>query len=264
VWSNPDKAGRNFYARRITQLIAMRNGVYAVAPRTPVVQCHGMWKVLAGDPIDDVFDRETGECSGVQDCIERMRVPLDEPKIGMLTPEYQPVPSDLYRGQVGALARDEGMVDRAHLEQLRRRKGSRFEPGRVGYAIDNRFDGDADGFGVGGYCPQYDLNGDGVIDDADEARLAAHLGRGVRFNLYLGAYFGGDWLSTNICLEPEHRPGVPIIADYTYGDGYDAEAGVVRLLDTPGPDQPVWVEYYHDTPAEAGTDNIRLYLYREL
>jgi hypothetical protein len=134
----------------------------------------------------------------------------------------------------------------------------------VGYAAGSHFDGNADGLGVTGYSPQYDLNNDGVIDEADEQRLARHVGRTVRYNLYLAAYFGGDWLSSSVLMEPEHRPGISAIADYTYGGGYDSQAGVVRLLDTPGPDQPVWIEYHHDAPAEAGENNIRLHLYREI
>ena len=42
--------------------------------------------------------------------------------------------------------------------------------------------------------------------------IERHLGRTVRLNLYHGAYFGGDWLSTTICLEPNHQPGAPAIA----------------------------------------------------
>jgi hypothetical protein len=264
VWGNASKTGTNYYTRRVTQLVSMHNAVYGVAPHAPVVQCHGMWAVSADDPLDEVFDRETGDCKDAGQVIERMHIPLDEPKIGLLTPAFRQVQSRIYNGPVSILAEAEAVVPPSHLEQLRQRKGSRFVPGRVGYAADNRFDGDADGMDVRGYSPQYDLNGDGVIDDADEALLARHVGRTVRYNLYLGAYFGGDWLTTSVLLEPEHRQGIPAIADYTYGGGYDAQAGVIRLLETPGPDQPVWVEYYHDAPAEPGEDNFRLHLYREL
>jgi len=48
-----------------------------------------------------------------------------------------------------------------------------------------------------------------------------------------------------------------------YGAGYDADSRTVRLLDTPGPDRPVWVDYVYDAPAEPGEHNIRLHLYRE-
>ena len=103
-----------------------------------------------------------------------------------------------------------------------------------------------------------------MIDEADIERIARNLGRKVRFNIYHGAYFGGDWLSTTICLTPNHEPGAKAIADYEYGGGYDASSGVVRLLRTPGPDQPVWIEYHHEVPADAGEDNIVTHLYREI
>ena len=193
-----------------------------------------------------------------------MRIPLDEPKIGLLMPQFRQVESCVYEGLVSLVAEPYGSVTSAHLDQLRQRRGSRFALGRVGYAAANRFDGDSDTLGVEGYVPQFDFNDDGTIDEADEERLGRHVGRTVRYNLYLAAYFGGDWLTTSALLEPEHRAGIPAIADYSYGGGYDSQAGVIRLLETPGPNQPVWVEYHHDAPAEAGENNIRLHLYREI
>ena len=264
VWTAPSKSGTNYYARRIVQRIAMHNAVYGNAPRTPVVQCHGMWATLPGDPLDACFDSETGECTDRQRVIEQMRIPLDEPKIGLLMPQFRQVESCVYEGLVSLVAEPYGSVTSAHLDQLRQRRGSRFALGRVGYAAANRFDGDSDTLGVEGYVPQFDFNDDGTIDEADEERLGRHVGRTVRYNLYLAAYFGGDWLTTSALLEPEHRAGIPAIADYSYGGGYDSQAGVIRLLETPGPNQPVWVEYHHDAPAEAGENNIRLHLYREI
>jgi len=39
--------------------------------------------------------------------------------------------------------------------------------------------------------------------------------------------------------------------------------GVIRLLNSPGRNQPVWVEYHHDAPAEKGKGNIVVHLYQE-
>lgn len=61
----------------------------------------------------------------------------------------------------------------------------------------------------------------------------------------------------------EHQLGTPVIADYVYGGGYDSLAGVAGLLETPGPDKPVWVEYHHDAAAEAGQNNIVIHGYCE-
>ncbi len=261
VWADPNKNGVNLYASRVVQLVSMANGVYAAAPRSPVVQCHGIWPILPDDPVDEVFDPESGECWDAQRLIEEFRIPLDEPKLGMIPPPYRQVPSRLYDGPITVLAADEGVVTPTHLDNLRGRLGERFVPGRVGYGRDNLVGQDQAGYP--GYVATFDLNENGVIDEEDEQRLARHIGRTVRYNLYLHAYFGGDWLTSQICLDPEHRPGVRVVADYTYGGGYDALAGTIRLLQTPGPDRPVWIEYHYDAPAEPGDGNIVVHLYRE-
>lgn len=261
VWDNPQKKGRNYYTQRIVRLMPMHNAVYGITPQVPVVQCHGMWAVLPEDPVDEAFDQETGLCRDEQRLIEQFHIPLDEPKIGMYMPQFCQVASKVYQGEITMVAEHVAKVPPLFLEQLRQRKGARFIPGLVGYAAQHHWDGSSTA--VEGYCANFDLNGDGVIDEEDEQRLARHIGRSVRANLYLHAYFGGDWLTTNVCLEPEHRAGIPAIADYDYGGGYDAQAGVVRLLQTPGPDRPVWIEYHHDAPAEAGENNIVVHLYQE-
>lgn len=261
VWASADKRGDNFYARRVTRLLPMHNAVYGLVPDGPVVQCHGMYATLPDDPVADAFDTETGLCSDPQQLIERFRIPLDEPKIGMLMPTFVEAESRVYEGKVSLVADPFVRVDERLLRQVRDRRGVRFASEGVGFAARGSWDGSSTD--VPGYTPNFDLNGDGVIDEADEDRVVLHLGRTVRANLYLHAYFGGDWLTTNVLLEPEHRQGIPAIADYDRGGGYDAGSGVIRLLSTPGPNQPVWVEYLHDAPAAAGTDNIRVHLYVE-
>lgn len=263
VWATADKSGENYYAAREVRLLSMLNGVYAPTERCPILQCHGVWATLPDDPLSDAFDRDTGLCRDRQALVERMHVTLDLPNAGMFLPPSEQVFSEVYQGQIARPSRHVLPVPTALLEELRKRKGARFQMGRVGYGAGAGFDGDSEGYGAPGYIPALDFNGDGVIDDADEALLAPHVGRPARCNLYHGAYFGGDWLSTCWCLEPNHRPGTPLIADYTYGGGYDAEAGVIRLLRTPGPDRPVYVEYHHDAPAEPGDGNIVIHLYRE-
>lgn len=262
VWSDPHRRSANLYTRRITQLISMHNSIYAIAPHTPVVQCHGIWAVLPGDPVKELFDAGTGVCTDPNRLIEQCRIPLDDPKIGMLLPPYHQVPSKIYEGPAWMMAADEGRVDERHLAHVRRRVGTRFVRGKVGYSALGEVDKSTDHYED--YCPQFDLNDDGVIDEQDVARVAKHLGRTVRFNGYLFAYFGGDWLTTGVNLHPEHDPGIPAIADYTYGAGYEASSGTIRLFETPGPNQPVWIEYYHDGPADPGEGNIVVHLYREL
>lgn len=263
VWRNPQKQGANLYTRRIVQRIAMHNGVYMVAPHSPVVQCYGLWQVLPEDPMSELFDRDTNLCRDHARLIEQFRISLDVPKLGMFMPRYDMVKSDVYEGEI-SLPKDQfAPVAETRLTALRERLGARFEMGRVGYGAANSFDGNAEDLASAGYQCAYDFNDNGVIDEQDVEILQRHLGRTVRANLYFGAYFGGDWLSTAWCLEPNHRSGVEVIADYEYGGGYDARAGIVRLLETPGPNQPVWVEYHHDAPAEKG-ETIVVHLYREL
>jgi hypothetical protein len=263
VWADPQRTSANLYTRRLTQLMPMHNGVYAIAPHAPVTQCYGLWTLEPEDPADELFDGDTGLCRDRARLIEQCRIPLDEPKLGMLDMVFRTVHSNVYGGDIQMLNRPEATVDEHHLARLRQRLGTKYSQGQVGYA-GKRGHAPDDLLHCHGYCPAFDLNGDGVIDAEDEERLARHLGRTVRYNLYFDAYFGGDWLSTTICTDPEHRPGVPIVADYEYGAGYDAEAGIVRLFETPGPDRPVWVEYHCDAPAEPGENNIIVHLYREV
>jgi len=264
VWRTPDKRGPNFYARRTVQLLRMLNGAYMVAPQNPVVQCHGVYPVQSEDPVNDhkLFEPETGECLDWERLIEELKIPLDAPKIAWSQPKCQMVSSKAYQAEIGMPANSGGIVDQSRLQAARDRLHTRYQPGRVGYGY--ACEANCDEKGYQGYIPDFDLDNDGEITEADVDELARHLGRRVRLNLYKDAYFGGDWLSASWCLEPEHRPGVQVIADWDYGAGYDSATGVVRLLETPGPGETVFVEYHFDAPAAAGKDNIVLHLYREL
>jgi hypothetical protein len=260
VWDNPLKSGRNYYTSRVCCLTHMANGVYVAVSKNPVVQCHGLFATSPDDQLDSVFDRETGICRDPMQLQDRLKVPLDEPRLGMLRFPLREVPSKVYEGVISIASSRIGNVSQTHLDQLTERLGARFQYGEVGFAAANRFDGLRN---AAGYVPAFDFNQNGEIDREDAEFLQAHLGREVRYNLYLDGYFGGDWLSTSCCLESEHRPGTALIADYDYGGGYDAETGIIHLLDTPGPDRPVWVEYFYDAPAAVVEDNIRVHLYRE-
>lgn len=262
VWSNAEKSGVNLYTRRVVQLLPMHNAVYGIVPRTPVVQCHGMWKALPDDPLVDLFDCGTGLCRDGRRLIEQLQIHINEPRIGMIRPRYHQVYSHAYECAVSVPATEDVVVDEAYLDKIRSRLGRRFQMGLVGYAATGAAGQDSTGYA--GYDANYDLNGDGVIDEHDLDRAAAFLGKTVRHNRYLSGYFGGGWVSTGSgLLAPEHRPGIPVIVDYEYGGGYDSEAGVIHLLESPGPNRPVWVEYVYDVPAEPGEGNIVVHLYRE-
>lgn len=260
VWDNPDKSGRNYYTRRAVQLLSMDNAVYVTTPHMPVVQCHGLYLTDPQDSLGQVFDSVTGECRDLEQLAERMNVPLEAPRLGMIRLPARNVWSNVYGCEIGIPAETTGNIGVDHLDKLVERIGDRFRFGEVGYGAASSFDGDV---GAAGYVPAFDFNGNDEIDADDAEFLRRHVGRRVRYNLYLDAYFGGDWLSSYYCVAAEHRPGTPIIADYDYGGGYDSQAGVIRLLDTPGPGKRVWVEYHYDAPAEPGENNIRVHLYRE-
>lgn len=263
VWDNPDKTGENFYTRRIVQLISMHNGVYAISPHVPVVQCYGIWETLEGDPLDEVFDSESAECTDRQRLIDQFKIPLDEPKIAMISPQWQQsVFSSIYQQKITQLKTHYGKIGDGHMLELNNRMGSHYMPGKIGYAAQSQFAHELDADKT--YDTTWDYNEDGIIDEHDKQTLSKHMGREVRFNIYRHAYYGGNWLTTFVGLEPEHRPGVKAIADYVYGGGYDSQAGIIHLQQTPGPNKPVWVEYHYDAPAEPGVDNIVLHLYREL
>ena len=262
VWDNPQKQGRNYYTRRLVQHVLMHNAIYGIPPHIPVVQCHGIWQVLPDDPIDELFGSNTAECTDRQRLMERLKIPLDEPRIGMLRPVYREVISRIYEGPISVLAQNHAIVADDFVQKVRERVGTRFAANRVGYAAKNQ--PNQDHIGYSGYDINYDINGDGVIDERDVELAVRHLGREVRYNLYMSGYFGGNWITVGSAgLAVDHPRGIAAIVDYTYGAGYDGEAGVIDLLETPGPAKPVWVEYFHDAPAEAGEGNIVIHLYRE-
>lgn len=262
VWAETNKSGPNLYARQCTQLIRMHNAIYGRPPFTPVVQCHGLWPTLPDDAIKNLFDEETGLCTDRQRVIEELMIPLDLPKLSSINPRWREVASKIYEGPLHMLGDPYNVVSEEHLAQLRARIGSRFDPGMVGYQGSGEAGSDMKFYE--GYAQEFDLNNNGVIDEEDEQNVATHLGKKIRQNLYFMAYFGGDWLTSGASLDPEHPCGIPLVADYSYGAGYDADAGTIRLFETPGPDQPVWVEYHHDAPAAAGDNNILVHLYREI
>lgn len=264
VWADQEKSGPNYYTRRVTRLVAMLNGVYLVTPDTPVVQCHGLYPVSPSDPIDSLFDPITGLCRDAEQLASCCGIAIDLPKLGMISmhDSLNKIPSKLYGAEVWTLGELGREITSSDVRQVQQRVGEVYRHGLCGYAYEATDNQSHEGYR--GYGAPYDLDGDGRIDDADVALLAANVGRSVRYNLYQDAYFGGDWLSTSLCMNPEHTPGEPIIADYTYGGGYDAQSGVIHLLDTPGPDQTVWVEYHYDAPAEPGENNIAIHLYQEL
>lgn len=263
VWLDPQKSSPNLYTRRTIRLLSMHNGVYAPTDPSPVVQCYGLYLVGNGDPLNDLFEPVTGRCTDRQRLQAQMNIPLDYPKLGMIDLKQSliKVPSRLYETDVWHLPTIERQIDSSDVARVRARVGARFQPGACGYAYEPTRDQSHTGYR--GYVTSLDINSDGIIDDRDVCLLEEHAGRCVRYNLYQGAYFGGDWVSTSVATNPELKPGDLVVADYEYGAGYDSQSGTIHLHESPGPNQPVWVEYHHDVPAEKGRDNIVVHIYQE-
>jgi hypothetical protein len=263
VWADPDKQTPNLYTRRVVQLLSMHNGVYVISPYSPVVQCYGLFPVNQNDPIESLFGQDTNECMDRHRLQEELCIPLDFPKLGMvdMKQSLDLVPSRLYESDIWKLTETTREITPPDVEAVRERVGSRFVPGACGYAFEPTQDQSHEGYR--GYNASFDINGDGLVDDTDVEIVAKNVGRRVRYNLYQCAYFGGDWLSTSVATNPELDSGDMLVADYEYGGGYDGQAGVIQLQETPGPDQPVWVEYHYDAPAEPGEDNIVVHIYDE-
>ena len=261
VWSQANKTCTNLYTRRCTELLGMHNAIYGMPSNTPIVQCHGLWPVVPDDPVDELFDKESGLCINREIMADQMLIPLENPKLSSLMPRWREVQSKIYEGPLHMLGDPFNVVGDEHLAQLRSRLGGKFEIGNAGYSAANEHGIDITFYQ--GYSPEFDLNNNGEVDAEDEQLIVSHLGRKVRQNLYVMAYFGGDWVTGSASLDSEHPSGIPVVADYTYGAGYDSLAGTIRLFETPGPNQPVWVEYHYDAPADKGVNNIRLHFYRE-
>ncbi len=260
VWDNPEKTGKNYYARDVTRLCASHNAVYILVDDAPVVQCMGIWKAEPGDLA--AFDT-AGLVVDARMLIER-GIPLDCPKLGAVGYSLKRVASEFYGKEVEVMDGESVPITPQMLESLRACRDVSFRAGGVGFAAWGSWDHAAHISGVPGhYACHWDLNDDGVVGSDDEDLLAQNLGRRVRPNYYSAAYFGNDWLSAGVLLNPE-MISEPVICHWRQGAGYDAERGVVRLLESPGANRPVFVEYHYDAPAEAGCGNVRMHISRKM
>lgn len=253
VWTSAGKEGPNLYTREHVRLCRSLNSIYIPVKESPVVQCHGIWKA---EPRDlPAFDEE-GLCLR-SDLLKANGIPLDCPRLGSVGYTLGQARSDFYAGEVELIDAKDIQICADWLPLLRCCRGRRFMEHEVGYAAWGRWHHMEDIFGYpGSYAMLWDFNENGEVDAEDEALLTAHLGRAVRPNYYTAAYFGNDWLSTGVLLEPEMHVQVPVVCAWRQGAGYDAQNGVVRLFDSPGPGQRVFLEYHYDAPAEEESDNI--------
>ena len=261
VWDNPEKKGRNYYSRQVVKRCNSHNAVYVLVEEQPVLQCQGIWKLASADQA--AFSPE-GHCVDEALLIGN-GIPLDGPKLGVTGYGLERVPSKFYGGSVEVVSEGLVSIDESMLADLRACRDVRFQVDGVGFSAWGCWDHAKHIKGVPGhYAFAWDFNDNGIVDAEDEDTLRRNLGREVRANYYSAAYFGNDWLSTGILLNPEMRGGEQLVCAWTQGAGYDPASGEVRLFDTPGRGRKVYVEYYFDEPAEPGRDNIKVTLRRPM
>ena len=254
VWGNPDKVGRNYYARREVRLCTSHNAVYIKVDQSPVLQCLGIWKAGASDMAAFNDDGELRDPRRLSD------VPLDCPKLGAVGYALKKVSSAFYGKMVDVVEEGAVLISEDMLASLLACRDVPFMEARVGFAAWRCWDHERHVSGVPGhYACHWDFNGNGVVDEEDEMVLRQNLGRKVRANYYSAAYFGNDWLSAGILLNPE-MVGEPVICCWDRGAGYDASSSEIDLFESPGADRPVYVEYHYDMPAETGKANVLVHL----
>ncbi len=136
---------------------------------------------------------------------------------------------------------------------------ARFVPHQAGHAawqtgIDCRYHGGRD------------INADGIIDQTDRAILAEHAGKVYRYNMMQYSYFGANWIAAGYGSRSRNFDNDPplYVASYDYGAGYDPATGRIALAEPAQPGTTLYVEYACDAPAEAGGDNIAVYIHDPL
>ena len=259
VWDNPQRQGKNYYARRANVLLPYKDLCYFAPLHQPLVNIHGAWIVDESERPERYFDSQ-GNCIDADVIARELLIPLDEPRVLALSTEsYKPAEKrDRFGIRVARSLWPELMrvPSSAKLDRL---MGVRFDPQHCGLAgwemnRDN------------GYNPFYDLNADGLIDESDRAILAARQGEVYRDNLFQFSYFGENWLATSYgCRSRNFTNHMPLyICAYDYGAGYDCETGKISLFESPPANVTLYAEYHYDAPALPGKENIKVYLHEPL
>jgi len=256
VWDNPQKRGTNYYVRRANVMTPYKSLVYFAPLHQPIVNFLGAWLVDECENPQRFFNTK-GDCIDVDGVVDELLIPLHEPKVLALAAEiYKPSGPDDPAGQKLPEELWPELIKVPPAAKLDRLLNVRFEKDSCGLA----------GWETGrdnGYNPLYDLNSDGVIDEQDQAILAAHEGKVYRNNLFNLSYHGANWVGTSYGCNSRHfADQMPIyILSYDYGAGYDATTGRIELFESLPPGTKLYVECYCDAPAAPGEDNIKVYLH---
>jgi len=265
VWDNPEKKGKNYYARTLTTLQKTHNWVYIICPHTPILQTYGIWTVGPDDKAHKYFDKN-GMCIDKESVIGNLNIPLHNPRIIMtFAPRTIKKYSDVYDCDMACAPHDALIeMNEDYIGMMSKWLGKKYKEGVGGYNDIGVHCGVCYEHEVmqGTYLPQLDINMDGVIDEKDIAIARGELGNKYRCNYYTEAYFGGsEWLSSGGAMA--HDLHSDVICMYQQGAGYNISTGQVKLFDTPGPGKKMYIEYFYDAPAEKGENNIKAYLWHE-
>lgn len=259
VWDNPEKTGRNYYARRANVLTPYKKLCYIAPLHEPLIDVFGLWLVDESDNPQRFFASD-GECNDIKGVIEELLIPLHEPKVLALTAEpYRPAGAEDRFGRRLPRKLWPELTRVPPASRLDPFLGVKFIPHRCGAA----------GWETGlnnGYNGFLDLNSDGMIDQRDRDILARHAGEVWRYNMMQWNYFGANWLGAGYGSRSrnfDHDPPLYVIS-YDYGAGYDAPTGRINLAYPAPPGARMYVEYACDVPAAPGRDNIRVYVHDPL
>lgn len=261
IWDNPSKHGMNYYTRRANILTGYKRIYYFAPLHTPVVNQLGIWPVDEQEHPERFFDN-TGNCLDIDAVVNNFLIPLHEPKVLAWSLEkYVPKgPHDKFASRILPKLQTE-LTPVPSAQILDNVIGVQFEHSRCGSAgiYQNN---------TNGYVNGWDLNSDGIIDEKDKAILAKHAGEVYRLNIGDYGYFGINWLSIGNHPRSKHwniyNDRLLYICAYDYGAGYDSDNGTVNLFQKLPAGKKVYVEYFYDTPAAPGKDNIKVYLHDDV
>ena len=256
VWDNPEKQGKNYYAKRANILTTYKDLIYFRPLHKPVVNQLGIWLVDECEKPERFFDN-TGNCINTEGVIEQLLIPLHEPKILTWTLEqYKPTGSnDHFANRIPQhMVIDLAPVPPASI--LDSLLGAEFKYGQCGYSGLRRNN-------LSGYKNGFDINSDGIIDEKDQHILNKYAGQVYRMNIGDYGYFGYNWLSTGHCPRSKdtRKERSVFVCSYDWGAGYNSNTGVVNLFEEIQPGKKLYIEYFHDIPAMPGKDNIKVYLH---
>ena len=261
VWDNPFKNGMNYYTQRANILTGYKRIYYFAPLHNPIVNQLGIWPVDEQEHPERFFNN-TGNCLDVDAVVEKLLIPLHEPKILAWSLE-QYVPEglhDKFASRILPKLQAE-LTPVPSANTLDDVLGVRFEHSRCGSA--GTFQNN-----INGYINGWDLNSDGKIDEKDKAILAKHAGEVYRLNIGDYGYFGTNWLS--IGNQPRSKnwniydDRILYVCAYDYGAGYNSDAGTVQLFQKLPAGTKLYVEYFYDAPPAPGKDNIKVYLHDDV